>query len=146
MMGEGYCVGYVEDASCTEGRAHAVFVTRDGVASSSLRSSSNLTCSLTHCNPLQPTARCFSASSSTALSATRLVFPSTPSTPSDLPKHTRIVGPMSVLSTLPSTVLPKALPPLLPSLLTPLEVREEGGARGKERSDERRVASYVRTV
>ena len=43
-MGEDYCVGYGGGVSCTEERASAVFMTGDGVASSSLRSSLGLTC------------------------------------------------------------------------------------------------------
>ena len=42
-LGEGYCVVNGGGAFCTEVRAHADFVTRDGVASSSLRCSLGLT-------------------------------------------------------------------------------------------------------
>jgi len=42
-MSEDYCVGYGKGASCTEVQARTVFVTRYGVASSSLSSSLGLT-------------------------------------------------------------------------------------------------------
>ena len=42
-MGEDYCVSYEGGVSCTEVRARAVLVTRDGFAISSLRSSLGLT-------------------------------------------------------------------------------------------------------
>ena len=43
MMGEDYCVGYGRGVSCTEVRARAVLVTRDGFAIPSLRYSLALT-------------------------------------------------------------------------------------------------------
>jgi len=45
-MDENFSCDYMGGASCTEVRARAVFAACDGVIGSSLRSSSNLTCSL----------------------------------------------------------------------------------------------------